>query len=192
MDFSSRRVITEEMASRIPSTPIPRRASVMKRPAKSPSSRAIPLRPHPGGGISALVRDGAIPANRRGPAPDRWRARWVEAALVIFLVMLAPWGGPCDRGSRRADPTTMRSAAIGGPASDSRPSSRGADPYAPPIELYPEILDDEEEGEGFEAGSLAGPSSPFTPPPPTSLGAMDGDRHHDHSGRSARSPFLRC
>jgi hypothetical protein len=112
--------------------------------------------------------------------------------LVTLLVMLAPSGGPCDRESRRADPTTMRSAATGGPESDSRPSSLFTGPSAPSIEMYPDIVEEEEAGEGHEERGLTGPASPFLPPPPVSLGARDGDRHHDHSGRSARSPFLRC
>jgi hypothetical protein len=86
----------------------------------------------------------------------------------------------------------MRSAAIGGPASNSWLSSFCAAPCALPIEMYPDILEDEEDGDGCEERGLIGPASPFLPPPPVSLGARDGDRHHDHSGRSARSPFLRC
>jgi hypothetical protein len=58
--------------------------------------------------------------------------------------------------------------------------------------MYPDILEDEEDDEDGEERALAGPASPFLPPHPVSLGARDSDRHHDHSGRSARSPSLRC
>ena len=111
---------------------------------------------------------------------------------MTILVMLAPWGGACDRGSRRADPTTMRLAAIRESASNLWLSSFCAAPCATSIEMYPDILEDEEDGEGGEERGLTGPANPFLPPPPVSLGAWDGDWSHDHSGRSARSPFLRC
>src|SRR5215471_10878492 len=170
IDHSSGGIITEETASRIPSLATSRRASVMKRPARSPASRVIPRRPRPAGcGISPSVRNGPITADRPGPAADRWCWRSVGAVLVTLLVMLAPLGGPCDRGSRPADPTTMRSAAIGGPASGSWLSSFCAAPCAPPIEMYPDILEDEEDGEGCEERGLIGPASPFLPPPPVSL-----------------------
>jgi hypothetical protein len=162
---------------------------MMKRPARSRASRVIPHRPsQAGGGIPSPVGEGPGRADRPAPAADRPWAPWVGAALVTVLVMLAPLGGPCDRWGRRADPTT-----IGGPASDARPSSRDADSSDPLIAMYQAILDEEEEdGEGCKAEGLAGSPGLLPPPPPASLGAMDGAPRHDHTGRSARSPFLRC
>jgi hypothetical protein len=112
--------------------------------------------------------------------------------LAVLFILLAPCGGPCDRRNRPADPTTARLMAIGGPASESWPSFDGDGPGAAPLEMDPAILEDEEDGEGSENPSITGQPSPFAPPPAESLGAMDGDRHHDDSGRSARSPLLRC
>jgi hypothetical protein len=116
----------------------------------------------------------------------------VGVLLVILLVLLAPWGGPCDRQNRSADPTTLRFASIGGQASESQPFLDGLGNSADPDELCPDILEDEEDGEGFEIRNIAGQTSPYTPPSPRALDAMDGGRHHDHSGRSARSSFLLC
>jgi hypothetical protein len=120
------------------------------------------------------------------------RKPWAMGTLAVLSLLLAPCGGPCDRRDRPADPTTARLMAIGGPASESLPAFDGDGPSAAPLEMDPAILEEEEDGEGFEAPSLAGQPSPFAPPPADSLGAMDGDRNHNNSGRSARSPLLRC
>jgi hypothetical protein len=112
--------------------------------------------------------------------------------LAVLFLLLAPCGGPCDRRDRPADPTTARLMAIGGPASETLPAFDGDVPGTAPLEMDAAILEEEEDGEGFEAPSLAGQPNPFAPPLAASLGAMDGDRHHDNSGRSARSLLLRC
>jgi hypothetical protein len=112
--------------------------------------------------------------------------------LAVLFILLVPCGGPCDRWSRPADPTTARSMAIGEPASETQPSFDGEGPGAVPLEMAPAILEDDEDREGSEKPSLAGQASSLAPPLTTTLGVMDGDRHHDSSGRSARSPLLRC
>jgi hypothetical protein len=164
----------------------------MKRLVESLISCSIPARPREGDGGSISPPVDRLPTARRGPAPGRRRRQWVGVMLVIVSVLLTPWGGPCDRRSRPADPTTSRLMVICGQASEARPSFDGADPFDVLLAMYPDILEDEEDGEGSEDPSLAGQPSPFAPPLATPLGAMDGGRHHDDSGRSARSPSLRC
>jgi hypothetical protein len=166
----------------------------MKRLVKHLLSRTVPPRPHEAGaGISPSVADDPIPAIRRGPTPDRHRVRWVVGALVILFVLLAPWGGPCDRRTRPADPTTSGLSGILGLGSGSQPGLHGSEYGSGIPETALDILDDEEDdGDEFGSRSLLGPSRGFTPKAHHLQGPMACDHHHDDSGRSARSAFLRC
>jgi hypothetical protein len=155
-------------------------------------SGAMPTGPLEGcGGVSPSVKSDTIPVAQRVRARDRRRMQWTGGTLVVLFIVLAPWGGQCDRRGRPADPTTLRSVTMCGPASEPPPSVRDAGRGDAGLEIDPAILE-EEDGEGLGVRSISGPMSPLVPPSPASLGAGDCDRHHDHSGRSARSPFLRC
>jgi hypothetical protein len=129
--------------------------------------------------------------DRRGPAQDRRRMPRAAGPLAVLFILLAPWGGPCDRSSRPADPTSSPSL-ICGRTGESPPFTHGGGAHDDLLDMSPDILEDEEDGEGSEAQDIAGATGPRVPPSPTMFGATGCDPQHDHSGRSARSPFLRC
>ncbi len=165
----------------------------MKRPEEFLTSGAIPTGPRDGRGeILASIKPDPIPAARRVPDRGWRRMQWAGSTLAILFILLAPWGGPCDRRDRAADPTTSRSVTMCGPVSEPQPSAHDARPGDAGLEISTDILEDEEDGEGFQVRSISGPMSPTMPPSPASLGARDGEPQHDHSGRSARCSFLRC
>jgi hypothetical protein len=146
-----------------------------------------------GAAMAHSVPDGAIAAIRRITAADRRRLRWAGGTLAILFVLLAPWGGPCDRRTRPADPTTSGLSGILGPGSGSQPGLHGSEYGSGIPETALDILDDEEDdGDEFGSRSLLGPSRGFTPKAHHLQGPMACDHHHDDSGRSARSAFLRC
>jgi hypothetical protein len=118
--------------------------------------------------------------------------RWAGGALVTLFVLLAPWGGPCDRRTRPADPTTSRLSAILGQEGASRPGFHGSGYGAGLPDMALDILDDEDDGEEFEGRIFLGQSRGFMPPSRGVPGPMDCDDRHDDSGRSARSSLLRC
>jgi hypothetical protein len=165
----------------------------MSRLENPPLSGIVPASPYPadhGGALPRLDRH-PIPARRPGRTPDRRCRRWVWSALAIWFVLLAPWGGPCDRRSRPADPITARMAAFLGPCSESQPSIDGPDTAAGEDETFPDILDDEEDGEGPTIQNIAGHPTRLTPPTSQALSAREDDRGIP-SARSARSPLLKC
>jgi hypothetical protein len=128
-----------------------------------------------------------------GMASDRHRMKWAGGTLAILFVLLAPWGGPCERRTRPADPTTSGLSGILGPESESHPGLHGSEYGSGMPEMALDILDDEEDdGDEFGSRILLGPSRGITPRAHALHGPMAGDHHHDDSGRSTRSALLRC
>ena len=90
--------------------------------------------------------------------------RWAGGTLAILFVLLAPWGGPCDRRTRPADPTTSGLSGILGPESGSQPGLHGSEYGSGIPEMALDILDDEEDdGDEFGSRNLLGPSRGFAP-----------------------------
>jgi hypothetical protein len=165
----------------------------MRRLVKSLLSWTLPGRPREAGALnSSTVADDPITTIRRRPSPDRRGLQWMGFTLVILFTVLAPWGGPCNRRSRPADPTTARLSTILGQKSESQPGIHGSDYGAGLPDMALDILDDEDDGEDFEGRIFLGQSHGFTPPSHGVPGQMVCDNHHDDSGRSARSTLLRC
>src|SRR5262245_6131775 len=69
--------------------------------------------------------DGWVPSTWPGAATSRHHLRWLRTSWVIWLVLLAPWGGLCERRSRAADPTTSRVTTIRGQEGASQPGVHG-------------------------------------------------------------------
>jgi hypothetical protein len=107
--------------------------------------------------------------------------------LAVLMFLLAPWGGPCDRRCRPADPTTSR---LAGPSGTPRPAARDAD-AASDLEVDPALLE-EEDGDGSETEVASGSMIPPMPTSSASPGARDRGRHRDRSGRATRPALLRC
>jgi hypothetical protein len=156
--------------------------------------RTVRLRPRgAGAGLAPRVADAPVAARRRGPAADGHRLRWAGGMLAILFVLLAPWGGPCDRRTRAADPTTSGLSGLLGPGRGSQPGLHGSEYGSGIPETALDILDDEEDdGDEFGSRNLLDPSLGFTLKAHALEGPMARDRHHDDSGRSARSSLLRC
>src|SRR5262249_45622472 len=127
-----------------------------------------------------------------GAATSRHHLRWLRTSWVIWLVLLAPWGGLCERRSRAADPTTSRVTTIRGQEGASQPGVHGPgyDARTPGWNL--DILDDQDGEEDFESRSELGETPEFASPSPRILGFSETDPRRDDSGRSARSSIRRC
>jgi hypothetical protein len=165
----------------------------MRRPVKFLRYWApIPQPREAGAESSPTVADDPIPIIQGAPGPDRHPARWIEGVLAISFILLAPWGGPCDRRNRSADPTTSRSLANFGQENESHLGLQGRDYGGGLPDTALDILDDEDGGEEFQCRILLGQSHGFTPRCQGVPSPIDGDSHHDDSGRSTRSPVLRC
>lgn len=147
----------------------------------------------PGGpGISSLGAPGLACGTDLGRITGRPRSPWIRFALAILFVLLAPWGGLCERRSRVADPTTSRLETLGSQGSDWQTGvhGRGHDPGLPGIDR--DILDDEDSEEETGSRSFVGRAQEFVPSLPGALGPLELQLCRDDSGHPARSPILRC
>src|SRR5690349_16520206 len=102
-----------------------------------------------GNGVLSLDKGVLVSSTGRGPINHLTRLRWIGLCLVVLFVVLAPWGGPCERRSRPADPTTTRVATSREQASESQPGLHGPGHGAGLAGLYLDILDDEDDEEEF-------------------------------------------
>lgn len=166
----------------------------MNRPAQVLTSWAIsdPACGPCGDGVTSVGEDGTVSLADFGSISSHGRSLWIGWSLLIGFVLLAPWGGYCERRSRPADPTTLRlamtrefsnawQAGICDPAQDSGRS-----------ETDLAILDDEDRQEDTEGRGLPGSIQETAPPAPRLLSFRDTDDRRGDSGRSARSRIRRC
>jgi hypothetical protein len=145
-----------------------------------------------GNGVLSLGEGVLVSSTRCGPINHLTRLRWIGLFLGVLFVVLAPWGGPCERWSRPADPTTTRVVMSREQASESQPGLHGPGDGAGLAGLYLDIMDDEDEDEELESRNVAAHSQEFAQQQPRALGPLDADHCRDDPGRLSRSPTRRC
>jgi hypothetical protein len=126
----------------------------------------------------------------RSARPTHWS--WIRVSLAVSFVLLAPWGGLCERHSRAADPTTCRLETVGARDSDGQTVVRGPgqDPGLPGSER--DILDDEDSEEETGSRSFVGQPQEFAPPTTCAPGPLALQHRREDSGHPPRCSILRC
>ena len=116
----------------------------------------------------------------------------IRAPLAILFLLLAPWGGLCERRDRPADPTTCRLETLGGQDREGRTGVLGPvqDPGLPDIDR--DILDDEDSEEETGSRGFVGQAQELAPPTLCAPGPRESQHRREDSGHPARSPILRC
>ena len=187
-------VIAKWLASPTVPSLMPRRASLMKRLERLLMFWAILPGSRDRGGrrISSLGRDGLVSASGIGFMNRLSCSQWTAFSLAVLVVLALPWGGVCERRTRPADPTTTRVAISLGQESKSQPGVHDPGYGGGLPEMYSDILDDSDSEEEFESRCFVDQSQEYPPTSSRAITPLGIDHRHDDSGRSARSPLLRC
>ncbi|HEV3162631.1 MAG TPA: hypothetical protein VGZ22_01225 [Isosphaeraceae bacterium] len=113
--------------------------------------------------------------------------------LLVWLLLLAPWGGPCERGARAADPLT----APGVPTSREldcllHSGSQFPDGGSELPSTHIDVLIDDEDGEESEGQCILGPTLEIDLTFRRSICPLDTAPQIAPESLSTRSPILRC
>jgi hypothetical protein len=120
------------------------------------------------------------------------RSWWLKGTLVVLLILLSPRGGPCERRSRVADPTTFGWKLTHETEHERQQGMHEPEGDAGLPGTCLDILDDEGSDDEFDSGDVCAGAMETVPPAARALGTLVTRLFQDGSGSSNRTSVLRC